>query len=77
MDDLAHVAIGVEPPRNLPRLAEREQLLREPRSAPEIDEPDMVARRVECIDAEGRARAAARPVVLRGERDDDLLRPGR
>ena len=73
--DLAHVAIKVEPPRDAPCLAQRKELAREARCAAEIDEADMVARAVERLDAERRARGPARTVILRRHLDDDRL-PG-
>src|SRR3546814_4735378 len=56
MHDLAHVAIKVEPPRDAARLPERKQLAREAGGAAEIDEPEMIARAVDRLDPEGRAR---------------------
>src|SRR3546814_10969048 len=73
MHDLAHVAIKVEPPRDAARLPERKQLAREAGGAAEIDEPDMIARAVDRLDPEGRARRSARAIVLRGHVDDDRL----
>src|SRR3546814_19625892 len=70
MHDLAHVAIKVEPPRDAARLPERKQLAREAGGAAEIDEPDMIARAVDRLDPEGRARRSARAIVLRGHVDD-------
>src|SRR3546814_16823724 len=71
--DLAHVAIKVEPPRHAAHLAKREQLAREARRPPEIDEPHMIARAVERLDAKGRTRRSAGAIILRGQVDDDRL----
>ena len=71
--DLAHIAIKIEPPRHPARLPQGEQLARQTRRAPEIDQPHMVARRVERLDPEGRARGSAGAVILRGQVDDDRL----
>ena len=71
--DLAHIAIKIEPPRHPALLPEGEQLARQTRRSPEIDQPHMVARRVERLDPEGRARRSAGAVILRGQIDDDRL----
>src|SRR3546814_15890618 len=73
MHDLAHVAIEVEPPRHAPRLPQRKQLARQPRGAPEIDQPDMIAGAVDRLDPEGRAGGPAGAIILRGDIDDDRL----
>src|SRR3546814_11344352 len=71
--DLAHLSIEIEAARHAALFAEREQLARQPRRPPEIDEPDMIARIVERFDPERRARRATRTVILCGELDDDRL----
>src|SRR3546814_13906115 len=73
MHDLAHVAIEVEPPRHAPRLPQRKQLARQPRGAPEIDQPDMIAGAVDRLDPEGCAGGPAGATILRGDIDDDRL----
>src|SRR3546814_13301808 len=71
--DLAHLSIEIEAARHAALFAEREQLARQPRRPPEIDEPDMIARIAERFDPERRARRANRTLNLCGDLDDHRL----
>ena len=70
VNDLEFLPVAIEPPRHALHLARGEQLLRIARRAAEIDQPDMIARRIERIHPR-RPASGARPVIARGQRDRD------
>src|SRR3546814_11620415 len=71
--DLAHLSIEIEAARHAALFAEREQLARQPRRPPAIDEQDMIARIAERFDHKQRSRPATPPVILCAALDADPL----